>query len=81
MKRGKKSIAERIMYGAMDMLGEQTGEEPLKVFRQAVDNVRPVIEVRSRRVGGVHLPDSSGRPARPPDRLEYALDCRERSRS
>ena len=52
MKRGKKSIAERIMYGAMDVLAEQTGEEPIKVFRQAVDNVRPVIEVRSRRVGG-----------------------------
>ena len=52
MKRGKKSVAERIMYGAMDVLGEQTGEEALKVFRQAVDNVRPVIEVRSRRVGG-----------------------------
>ena len=52
MKRGKKSLAERIMYGALEMIGERTGEEPLKVFRQAVDNVKPVLEVRSRRVGG-----------------------------
>ena len=52
MKRGKKSLAERLLYGAFDIIQERTGEEPLKVFRQAVDNVRPVIEVRSRRVGG-----------------------------
>lgn len=52
MKRGKKSLAERILYDALTLVGERTGEEPLKVFRQAVDNVKPVIEVRSRRVGG-----------------------------
>lgn len=52
MKRGKKSLAERIMYDALEIIGERTGEEPLKVFRQAVDNVKPVLEVRSRRVGG-----------------------------
>ena len=52
MKRGKKSLAERLLYGAFDIIQERTGEEPIKVFRQAVDNVRPVIEVRSRRVGG-----------------------------
>jgi small subunit ribosomal protein S7 len=52
MKKGKKSVAERILYGALETVAERTGEEPLKVFRQAVDNVRPVIEVRSRRVGG-----------------------------
>jgi small subunit ribosomal protein S7 len=40
------------MYGALEMIGDRTGEEPLKVFRQAVDNVKPVLEVRSRRVGG-----------------------------
>lgn len=52
MKQGKKSVAERIMYGALEVIRERTGEEPLKVFRQAVDNVKPVLEVRSRRVGG-----------------------------
>jgi small subunit ribosomal protein S7 len=52
MKQGKKSLAEHIMYGALEIVRERTGEDPLKVFRQAVDNVRPVLEVRSRRVGG-----------------------------
>ena len=52
MRRGKKSIAERIMYGALDMLQERAHEDPLQVFRRAVDNVKPVLEVRSRRVGG-----------------------------
>jgi small subunit ribosomal protein S7 len=52
MRRGKKSVAERIMYGALDILQERTNENPLQIFRQAVDNVKPVLEVRSRRVGG-----------------------------
>jgi len=52
MKQGKKSLAEHIMYGAMEIVRERLGEDPLKVFRQAVDNVKPVLEVRSRRVGG-----------------------------
>jgi small subunit ribosomal protein S7 len=52
MKQGKKSLAEHIMYGALEIVGERIGEDPLKVFRQAVDNVKPVLEVRSRRVGG-----------------------------
>jgi len=52
MKEGKKSLAEHIIYGALEIIGERTGEDPLKVFRQAVENVKPVLEVRSRRVGG-----------------------------
>ncbi len=52
MKQGKKNLAEHIMYGALELVRERTGEDPLKVFRQAVDNVKPVLEVRSRRVGG-----------------------------
>ena len=52
MKEGKKNLAEHIMYGALELVRERTGEDPLKVFRQAVDNVKPVLEVRSRRVGG-----------------------------
>ena len=52
MKDGKKSTAERIMYRTLDAIGEKTGEEPLKVFKKAIDNARPSVEVRSRRVGG-----------------------------
>ena len=52
MKQGKKNLAEHIMYGALEIVRERLGEDPLKVFRQAVDNVKPVLEVRSRRVGG-----------------------------
>jgi small subunit ribosomal protein S7 len=52
MKQGKKSLAEHILYGALGIVQERLGEDPLKVFRQAVDNVKPVLEVRSRRVGG-----------------------------
>jgi small subunit ribosomal protein S7 len=52
MRDGKKSTAEHIFYGAMDMIGEKTGKDPLQVFEKAVDNVKQVLEVRSRRVGG-----------------------------
>ncbi len=52
MKQGKKNLAEHIMYGALEIVRERLGEDPLKVFRQAIDNVKPVLEVRSRRVGG-----------------------------
>ena len=52
MERGKKSVAERIVYGSFDALKEKTGKEPLEVFKQAVDNVRPLLETKSRRVGG-----------------------------
>jgi small subunit ribosomal protein S7 len=52
MWEGKKSVAEEIFYGAMEKLGEKTGEEPLKVFKKAVDTVAPTLEVKSRRIGG-----------------------------
>ncbi len=52
MEDGKKNIASRIFYGAMGIVQERTGQEPLKVFRQAFDNIKPRVEVRSRRVGG-----------------------------
>lgn len=52
MKDGKKSTAERICYGAFDILKAKTGEDPLKVFKTAIDNVKPILEVRPRRVGG-----------------------------
>jgi small subunit ribosomal protein S7 len=52
MERGKKSTAQRILYNAMEIMGQRGSEEPLKLFHQAVDNVKPLIEVKSRRVGG-----------------------------
>ena len=52
MRSGKKNLASRVFYGACRLIQERSGEEPLKVFRQALDNVRPRIEVKSRRVGG-----------------------------
>ena len=52
MLKGKKSTAERIMYGAMDIIADRTSEDPLKLFEKALDNARPMIEVKSRRVGG-----------------------------
>ena len=52
MYAGKKSVAESIVYGALDMVEAKTKQDPLAVFVQALDNVMPTIEVRSRRVGG-----------------------------
>ena len=52
MYAGKKSAAESIVYGAMDTIQKKTGQDPVKVFHGALDNVRPALEVRSRRVGG-----------------------------
>ena len=52
MWEGKKSVAEEIFYGAMEKIGEKTGEEPLKIFKKAVDTVAPTLEVKSRRIGG-----------------------------
>ncbi|MBC8416174.1 MAG: 30S ribosomal protein S7 [Candidatus Cloacimonetes bacterium] len=52
LKQGKKSLAERIVYDALDILAETTNEAPLDVFSQAVENVRPIIKVVSRRIGG-----------------------------
>jgi len=52
MEKGKKSIAERIFYDAMDMVTEKTGQDPVTVFNRALGNVRPQLKVKSRRVGG-----------------------------
>lgn len=49
---GKKSIAETIFYDALNVIGQKVSEDPLKTFQKAVDNVKPILEVRSRRVGG-----------------------------
>ncbi|MFO7296311.1 MAG: 30S ribosomal protein S7 [Clostridia bacterium] len=52
MRDGKKSLAQRICYGAFDLIREKTGKDPMEVFEQALNNVMPVLEVRPRRVGG-----------------------------
>ena len=52
MWAGKKTVAEEIFYSAMEKIAEKTGEEPLKVFKKAVDTVAPTLEVKSRRIGG-----------------------------
>ena len=52
MYDGKKSTAEKILYGAMDIVAEKSGKDALEVFHQAMDNIKPSVEVRPRRVGG-----------------------------
>lgn len=52
MLDGKKSAAEKIVYGAFDLIEKKSGQDPLKVFHEAIENVKPAVEVRSRRVGG-----------------------------
>lgn len=52
MERGKKSLAEQIVYGAFDLMAERTQRDPLELFEQAIRNASPVVEVRPRRVGG-----------------------------
>src|SRR5262249_58613920 len=52
MHGGKRSLSEGIMYNALDIMGDRAKQDPLKLFKQAVDNVKPALEVKSRRVGG-----------------------------
>jgi len=52
MSRGKKSVAQSILYGALDIVGEKTKQSPVATFQKAVENVKPAVEVKSRRVGG-----------------------------
>jgi small subunit ribosomal protein S7 len=54
MTRGKKSVAERIIYGALEQVGKKSGKDVLEVFNQALSNVKPMVEVKSRRVGGAN---------------------------
>lgn len=52
MQSGKKALAERIVYGAFDIMIEKTKKDPLEMFHKAIDNLKPMLEVKSRRVGG-----------------------------
>ena len=65
MERGKRSVSERILYGALDIVQDRGKEEALNLFKRALDNVKPVVEVRSRRVGGAtYQVPSEVRPTR-----------------
>ena len=52
MRRGKKSIAEKVVYGALAIIQRETGEDPLPVFQRALQNASPLLEIKSRRIGG-----------------------------
>jgi len=52
MKKGKKSVARSILYGSLDIIKEKTKQDPLTIFQKAFENVKPTVEVKSRRVGG-----------------------------
>ena len=84
MARGKKSSAEKIVYGALDRVGSKTGKPPVEVLEQAVKTVTPVLEVKSRRVGGanyqvpVEVPQRRARTLAVRWLVDYARDRREK---
>ncbi len=84
MTRGKRSTAEKIVYGALDKVGERTGKPPLEVLEQAIKTVTPVLETRSRRVGGanyqvpVEVPQRRARTLAVRFLVTYARDRREK---
>src|SRR5512138_3841202 len=74
MRKGKKSTGERIIYGAFDQVEQKLKDDPLKIFKKALDNVKPVVEVKSRRVGGAtYQVPVEVRPDRPGDALAHRL--------
>ena len=87
MTHGKKSNAEQIVYGALDLVGERTGKPPVEVLEQAVKTVTPVLEVRSRRVGGanyqvpVEVPQRRARTLAVRWLVTYARERREKHMS
>lgn len=69
---GKKTVAQRIVYQALDKIRERTGEDPLKIFVQAVENCKPIMEVKTRRVGGANYQV----PVEVPERRQISLAIR-----
>jgi len=77
MLSGKKAVAERIIYGALDQVQTKTGKDPIEVFNLAINNIKPIVEVKSRRVGGANYQVPV--EVRPVRRLAlYALVARSR---
>lgn len=72
MTRGKKSLAEKVVYGALKIVSEKTGGDPTQTLRKALDNSRPLLEVRSRRVGG----STYAVPVEVPQRRSHTLGIR-----
>ena len=81
MYEGKKSVAEAIVYGALDTIEGKTKSDPIKVFEQALDNVMPSIEVRSRRVGGATYQVPVEVRTVAPSGARHPLDHRGRARA
>ena len=77
MEDGKKSVSEKIVYGAFDIVFEKTKQEPLKYFHEALDNVKPNLEVKSRRVGGAtYQVPMEVRPKRAQTlAMKWIIDC------
>ena len=77
MEDGKKSVSEKIVYGAFDIVSEKTKKEPLKYFHEALDNVKPNLEVKSRRVGGAtYQVPMEVRPKRAQTlAMKWIIDC------
>ena len=74
MYDGKKGVAQKIVYGAFDIIREKTGKEPLEVFEQAMENVMPQLEVKARRVGGATYQVADGGSSREKTDPGPALD-------
>jgi small subunit ribosomal protein S7 len=87
MESGKKAVAERIIYGALDQVEKKSGKDPLEIFTIALNNVKPMVEVKSRRVGGANYQVPVEVPARRARTLalrwivSYARDRREKGMS
>jgi small subunit ribosomal protein S7 len=73
MYGGKKSTAQRIVYGSLGIIQEKTQDDPMKLFKKAVENVKPVLEVKSRRVGGSTYQVARGSRPRTPHLAEHSL--------
>src|SRR5256712_9405278 len=75
MSDGKRSTAERILYKSFDIIKEKSGDDPLKIFKKALDNVKPSLEEKSRRVGGAYfqVPDEAKPNRRPSLRIRWIV--------
>ena len=74
MVGGKKSVVEKIFYGAMKIIEERTNDGALKIFKKAMSNIKPAVEVKSRRIGGGHLSGASRSATVPASISGHSLD-------
>jgi len=76
MHKGKRSLAERIMYRSLEIIEQKIGQPGLPIFQKALNNVKPIIEVKSRRVGGGYLSSAGRSPGQPADSFGHPLGHR-----